>query len=81
MALSDYKKKLLHQQILDEPDTFVGGCDLIEDVLPIVEDNHIVTKRQYVPAVNKLFDEILVNARRSNYTLARIQRTNYDSHY
>lgn len=64
MALSDYKKKPLHQQILDEPDTFVGGCDLIEDVLPIVEDNHIVTKTcQYVPAVNKLFDEILVNAR------------------
>ena len=32
MSLEDYKKKPLQQQILDEPDTFVGGCDLIEDV-------------------------------------------------
>ena len=56
MALSDYKKKPLHQQILDEPDTFVGGCDLIEDVLPIVEDNHIVTKRvsMYPRSINYL---------------------------
>ena len=64
MSLEDYKKKPLQQQILDEPDTFVGGCDLIEDVLPIFNDGNIQTKScHYVPAINKLFDEILVNAR------------------
>ena len=65
MALEEYKKKELKQQILDEPDTFVGGCDLIEDLLPIINNaENILTKNiEYVPAINKLFDEILVNAR------------------
>ena len=65
MALTDYKKKELSQQILDEPDTFVGGCDLIEDLLPIIDKNNqiIVKNVEYIPAVIKLFDEILVNAR------------------
>ena len=65
MALEEYKKKELKQQILDEPDTFVGGCDLIEDLLPIINNTeNISTKNiEYVPAINKLFDEILVNAR------------------
>ena len=62
--LNDYKKKELWRQILDEPDTFVGGTDLIEDVLPVMKDSKIIVKEcKYIPAILKLFDEILVNAR------------------
>ena len=64
MSLNDYKKKELYQQVLDEPDTFVGGSDEIEDILPLfIEDKIIVSECKFVPAILKLFDEILVNSR------------------
>jgi DNA topoisomerase-2 len=64
MSLEEYKKKELSQQILDEPDTYVGGTDMIIDVLPVFKDGNIVVKdTQYIPAIIKLYDEILVNAR------------------
>lgn len=64
MTLEEYKKKELSQQILDEPDTYVGGIDEIEDVLPVFIEGVIKTQNtRYVPATIKLFDEILVNAR------------------
>ena len=64
MSLEEYKKKTLSQQILDEPDTYVGGTDMIEDVLPVFKNGNIVVENiQYIPAILKLYDEILVNAR------------------
>ena len=64
MSLEEYKKKELSQQILDEPDTYVGGTDMIEDTLPVFKDGNIVVQNtQYIPAIIKLYDEILVNAR------------------
>ena len=64
MSLEEYKKKELSQQILDEPDTYVGGTDMIIDVLPVFKDGNIVVNdTQYIPAIIKLYDEILVNAR------------------
>ena len=64
MSLEEYKKKELSQQILDEPDTYVGGIDMIEDVLPVFKGGNIVVENtQYIPAIIKLYDEILVNAR------------------
>ena len=64
MSLEEYKKKELSQQILDEPDTYVGGTDMIEDTLPVFKDGNIVVNNtQYIPAIIKLYDEILVNAR------------------
>ena len=64
MSLEEYKKKTLSQQILDEPDTYVGGTDMIDDVLPVFKDGNIVVENiQYIPAILKLYDEILVNAR------------------
>ena len=62
MSLEEYKKKELSQQILDEPDTYVGGIDEIEDILPVFIEGVIKTQNtRYVPATIKLFDEILVN--------------------
>ena len=64
MSLEEYKKKELSQQILDEPDTYVGGTDMIEDTLPVFKNGNIVVENtQYIPAIIKLYDEILVNAR------------------
>ena len=64
MTLTDYKKRKLEEQILEEPDTFVGGTDLIEDSLPLLEDGKITVREcNHIPAINKLYDEILVNAR------------------
>jgi len=64
MSLEEYKKKELSQQILDEPDTYVGGIDMIEDILPVFKDGNIVIENtKYIPALIKLYDEILVNAR------------------
>jgi DNA topoisomerase-2 len=63
--LEKYGKRELWEQILYEPDTFVGGTDIINDNLPIINSNNTITIKDtdYIPAIGKLFDEILVNAR------------------
>ena len=61
-----YQKKDLHQHIYDTPDTYVGGCDLIEEPLPTLnaDNSHIVTQdTEFIPALTNIFNEILVNAR------------------
>ena len=59
-----YEKKELRQHIYDTPDTYVGGIDKINEVLPILNDNKIVFKEiEYIPALLNIFNEILVNAR------------------
>ena len=64
MALDKYQKKDLHTHIYDTPDTYVGGTDEIEDLLPIYLDGKIVNKSiKYIPALYNIFNEILVNAR------------------
>ena len=64
MELEDYKKEELQNHIYKTPDTYVGGCDLIEENLPIYDGNNIVFKDgEYIPAVYNIYNEILVNAR------------------
>ena len=61
-----YQKKDLHQHIYDTPDTYVGGCDMIEEPLPVFsqETEKIqITDVEYIPALYNIFNEILVNAR------------------
>ena len=61
-----YQKKDLHQHIYDTPDTYVGGCDMIEEPLPVFspETEKIqITEVEYIPALYNIFNEILVNAR------------------
>ena len=57
--------KMSHKEHIKEiPDTYVGSIENIEDEMYIYEDNKIIKKRiNYIPALYKLFDEILVNAR------------------
>ena len=59
-----YEKKELRQHIYDTPDTYVGGIDKINDILPIKNGDKIVFKEiEYIPALLNIFNEILVNAR------------------
>jgi len=64
-SLEKYQKKDLATHIYDTPDTYVGGSDLIEEVLPILQkDGTIRTETfEYLPALYNIFNEILVNAR------------------
>ena len=46
-----YEKKELRQHIYDTPDTYVGGIDKINEVLPIKDNDKIVFKEiEYIPA-------------------------------
>ena len=61
-----YQKKELRQHIYDTPDTYAGGSDLINEVLPIYskDDHKIIYKEiEYIPVLYNMFNEILVNAR------------------
>jgi DNA topoisomerase II len=65
MDLKKYKKEKLEDHIFNHPDTYVGGCDLIEDNLPVfnsVQGKIEFKQNEWIPAVYKLYDEIIVNA-------------------
>ena len=60
-----YKKKSLHQHILDLPDTYIGSiqCDSINIYTYDEEEDKIIRKdSDIVLGLYKIFDEILVNA-------------------
>jgi len=62
-----YVKKTHYEHIIDVPDTYIGGIDLIEDTLNIIEgdgDNVKIVKKKikYVPGLERIYEEILLNA-------------------
>ena len=58
-----YQKKTQLEHILTRPDTYVGDVKLQTEKLYIHQDGKIVKEEiQYVPALYKIFDEIIVNA-------------------
>jgi DNA topoisomerase-2 len=60
---SKYQKKTQLEHILTRPDTYVGDIKLQTEKLYIHQDGKIVKQEiQYVPALYKIFDEIIVNA-------------------
>jgi DNA topoisomerase-2 len=60
---SKYQKKTQLEHILTRPDTYVGDIKLQTEKLYIHEEGKIVKKEiQYVPALYKIFDEIIVNS-------------------
>jgi DNA topoisomerase-2 len=59
-----YQKMTQHQHVLAEPDNYVGSPELHEAELFIMDGGAIVSKQiRYVPALYKIYDEVLVNAR------------------
>jgi len=60
---SKYQKKTQLEHILTRPDTYVGDIKLQTEKLYIHQNGKIVKQEiQYVPALYKIFDEIIVNA-------------------
>ena len=60
---SKYQKKTQLEHILTRPDTYVGDIKLQTEKLYIHQDGKIVKQEiQYVPALYKIFDEIIVNS-------------------
>lgn len=60
-----YKKKSLHQHILDLPDTYIGSVqnDLMNIYVYDDDENKIIKKDRHITlGLYKIFDEVLVNA-------------------
>ena len=64
MDLKNYKKEELEEHIYSHPDTYVGGCDPIEENLPVLNKENKIdfVLGEIVPAIYKTYDEIIVNA-------------------
>jgi len=58
-----YQKKTPLEHILLRPDTYVGSCDFQNQDMYVFENGTMVWRKiEFVPALYKIFDEILVNA-------------------
>jgi DNA topoisomerase-2 len=61
-----YKKKSLHEHILSLPDTYIGSIEMdCRDMwIYDLDKNKIILKEiSYIPALYKIYDEILLNAK------------------
>lgn len=77
-SLNKYQKKDLKTHIYDTPDTYVGGSDLIEETLPILQPDNTIKQEtfEYLPALYNTFNEILVNARDQVVRLQQLKSKN-----
>jgi len=62
-----FVKKTHYEHIIDVPDTYIGGIELIEDELYTLEEKDdnikiIHKKISYVPGLERIYEEILLNA-------------------
>lgn len=72
-----YQKKTDKQHILDNPDTYIGSIENVDETLWIYDGTNIVTKQiHYIPGLYKLFDEGVVNCR--DHVIRMIQQHNAD---
>jgi DNA topoisomerase-2 len=74
-----YQRKTDKQHVLDNPGMYIGSTDTIESILWVYdEDTQKIIQKQirYIPAMYKLFDEIIVNAR--DHVLRIIQLEHID---
>jgi DNA topoisomerase II len=59
-----YQKKTDKQHILDNPDTYIGSIENVEQSMFVLDDGNIINKDiHYIPGLYKLFDEGIVNCR------------------
>ena len=72
-----YQKKTDKQHILDNPDTYIGSVENVENNSWIFEDNKIINKQiEYIPGLYKLFDEGIVNCRDHVIRMKKQNETN-----
>ena len=61
-----YRKEELENHIYNTPDTYVGGCDLISEPLPLFDSKSgkiEFNEAEFIPALYNTYNEILVNAK------------------
>ena len=72
-----YKKENLQNHIYNTPDTYVGGCDEINELLPLYNPllNKIEFKNiEFLPALYNIYNEILVNAKDHSTRLKELHK-------
>ena len=59
-----YQHKNEKEHILDNPDTYIGSVENVDEDVYILKNNKIISKQiSYNPGLFKLFDEGIVNCR------------------
>lgn len=78
-ALSkQYQKKTDKEHVLDNPDTYIGSKEYVDENLWIFDETAFVKKEiKYIPGLYKLFDEGIVNCR--DHVVRMIQKQTTDS--
>ena len=62
--LNKYQKKTDREHILDNPDTYIGSVEMIDNEELVLEGDGITRKKiHFNPGLYKLFDESIVNCR------------------
>ena len=72
-----YKKEELQNHIYNTPDTYVGGVDIISELLPVYNNEKNIiefSEVDYIPALYNIFNEILVNAKDQCTRLKLLQK-------
>ena len=76
---SKYQKKTDKQHILDNPNMYIGSTEKIDSNLWVFNEQTqkmLLKQIEYIPALYKLFDEVLVNSR--DHVVRMIQSTTED---
>ena len=70
-----YQKKTDKQHILDNPDTYIGSVENVDQHIHILDDNNKIVSKEinYIPGLYKLFDEGIVNCRDHVIRLEQLQ--------
>lgn len=64
--LTKYQKKTDKEHVLDLPGTYIGGTDFIDNTIHILNETtnkFELTTIHFIPALLKLFDEVILNSR------------------
>lgn len=70
-----YQKKTDKEHILDNPDTYIGSIENVEQPLYVFHDMHVDERNiAYNPGLFKLFDEGIVNCR-DHYIRMKLQKS------
>jgi DNA topoisomerase-2 len=74
-----YQKKTDKQHILDNPDTYIGSIENVDETMWVFDDatsKIVAAKIHYIPGLYKLMDEAIVNCR--DHVIRMIQKHKID---
>ena len=80
-----YQQKTPEQHVLDNPDTYIGSVEQIEDIVWVLNEDENAVKKiiqrqvKYIPGLFKLFDEGIVNCRDHVIRMAQAVANNVEN--